>query len=416
MACSHDMKPNQQEYAVTSSLLPELRLKKNEARRLQAGHLWIYSNEVDTKATPLKQFQAGDEVKVVNDRGQTMGFAYVNPKTLICARIYSYGLHKTLDQTVISERIANALHWREQQFEQPCYRLIYGESDALPGLVVDRFFDTLVVQITTAGMENLKQEIIAALTETVQPQAILLRNDSPARELEGLPIYTETVLGEVQETVSLIENNTHFEISLQSGQKTGWYYDHRLNRLQLQKYVKDKRVLDVFSYVGAWGMQALQAGAAHVTCTDASARFLEQAQKNAELNHRSDDLSIVAGDAFDVLKEFKQQGKTFDVVVLDPPAFIKRRKDFKEGCQAYERINRLAMQLIEDGGLLVSASCSYHLPADQLRNEIRRAARKSRRFLQIVEQGHQGLDHPVHPAMPETDYLKAFFCRIGGNI
>ena len=231
-----------------------------------------------------------------------------------------------------------------------------------------------------------------------------------------MPIYIETVLGESAERVRLIENNTEFEAPLQGGQKTGWYYDHRLNRLRLQSYVQDKRVLDVFSYIGAWGVQALRAGAAEVTCVDAAARFLEQAKANAALNQVADNFTTLDGDAFDVLKQLKQEARHYDVVVLDPPAFIKRRKDFKEGCQAYERINRLAMQLVAEGGLLVSASCSYHLPAEQLRNEIRRAARKNKCTVQIIEQGHQGGDHPVHPAMAETDYLKAFFCRIGANI
>jgi len=395
--------------------LKELKLKKNESRRLQAGHLWVYSNEVDTVLTPLKSFEPGEQVKVLDDRGDTMGFAYVNPHSLICARVYSYGKHKILDQDIIAKRIATALAWREQQFEEACYRLVYGESDGLPGLVVDRFYNILVVQITTVGMELLKEHILDALETLLKPQAILLRNDSGAREQEGLPSYTESLLGDIPEVVELVENKTRFQVPLQGGQKTGWYYDHRLNRLRLQSYVKDKHVLDVFSYVGAWGVQALNAGAASLVCVDSSKKFLEHAVTNAGLNRREKDISVIAGDAFEVLKALKLEERKFDVVVLDPPAFIKRRKDFKEGSQAYQRINRLAMQLVNDGGMLVSASCSFHLPAEQLRNEIRRAGIKTRHFVQVVEQGHQGMDHPVHPAMPETDYLKAFFCRLGSN-
>ena len=395
--------------------MKQLQLKRKESRRLQAGHLWVYSNEVDAKITPLKSFEAGEQVKVVDDKGEALGFAYVNPHSLICARVYSYSKNKILNEEVIAKRLKIALDWREQQFEHPCYRLVYGEGDGLPGLVVDRFYNILVVQITTAGMEKLKDNILDALATLIKPEAILLRNDSSARTQEGLDSYTETLLGEIPEVVELIENQTRFQVPLQGGQKTGWYYDHRLNRLRLQSYVKDKNVLDVFSYVGAWGVQALTAGASSLVCVDSSKKFLDYALSNAKLNQRENDISVIAGDAFDVLKSLKQDGKKFDVVVLDPPAFIKRRKDFKEGSQAYQRINRLAMQLIDDGGLLVSASCSFHLPADQLRNEIRRAGIKTRRFVQVVEQGHQGMDHPVHPAMPETDYLKAFFCRLGSN-
>ena len=395
--------------------MKELRLKKNESRRLQAGHLWVYSNEVDTKTTPLKSFEPGEQVKVIDDRGQPLGFAYVNPHSLICARVYSYGRNKLLNQDVIAKRLETALIWREQQFEEACYRLVYGESDGLPGLVVDRFYNILVVQITTAGMELLKDQILDALETLVKPDAILLRNDSSARKLEGLESYTDSLLGEVPDVVELIENKTRFQVPLLGGQKTGWYYDHRLNRLRLQSYVKDKHVLDVFSYVGAWGVQALNAGASSLLCVDTSKKFLDYALNNAKLNQRENDISVLAGDAFEVLKSLKQEGRKFDVVILDPPAFIKRRKDFKEGSQAYQRINRLAMQLMNEGGLLASASCSFHLPVEQLRNEIRRAGIKTRQFVQVVEQGHQGMDHPVHPAMPETDYLKAFFCRMTGT-
>jgi len=392
--------------------LPELRLKKNEERRLRAGHLWVYSNEVDTAATPLKSLSAGEQVKVCDQRGNTLGFAYANPKTLICARLYSFGRHPQLDAGLISERLATALAWRTQCFDEPCYRWIYGESDGLPGLVVDRYFDVLVVQITAAGMELLKEAVLEALTGLVKARVVLLKNDTPARELEGLASYTETPVGNLPDSIEVVENQVHFEVPLAAGQKTGWYYDHRLNRARLSSYAKDKRILDVFSYVGAWGIQALDAGAQSLLCVDSSKNFLQVAEQNAKRNQHADAIETLAGDAFDVLKQLQTENRRFDIVILDPPAFIKRRKDMKEGSQAYQRINRLAMKLVEAGGLLVSASCSHHLSAEQLKNEIRKAAMKNRQQLQIVEQGHQGPDHPVHPAMPETEYLKAFFCRL----
>ncbi|MDX1823995.1 MAG: class I SAM-dependent rRNA methyltransferase [Thiohalomonadales bacterium] len=394
-------------------MYPSLRLKKHEDRRLRTGHAWVYSNEVDVKQTPLADFEPGDVVQIQDARGKTLGMAYVNPATLICARLYSRRLNQPLDQAFFIKRLRQALALRELVFSRPFYRLVYGESDGLPGLVVDRFDSVLVVQITTAGMEQIRDSIVDALETVLQPAVILLRNDSPARELEGLASYTETVLGHLPERVDLEENGTRFQAPLAGGQKTGWYYDHRLNRQRLQAYVKNRQVLDVFSYIGAWGVQALQAGANRVTCVDGSETFLRIAQDNAALNGHADALTTLTGDAFEILKELREQGEHYDVVVLDPPAFIKRRKDIKKGSVAYQRINQLAMQLLHPGGLLVSASCSWHFRRSELLESMRKAAAISGQSLQIMEQGHQGPDHPVHPAMRETDYLKAYFARVG---
>jgi 23S rRNA (cytosine1962-C5)-methyltransferase len=392
--------------------LPELRLKKNEDRRLSAGHVWVYSNEVDTKQTPLKEFTVGQWCHVTNSRGRVLGTAYVNPNTLICARLVSRFEKQTLTLDVLKQKIQEALNLRQRLFSVPCYRLVFGESDALPGLVVDRYYDILVVQITTAGMENIQDDILEALSNVIKPKTILLRNDSGSRKLEGLELYSKTVLGELPAQVELEENNTRFVTSLEQGQKTGWFYDHRLNRQRTQQYVKDKRVLDVFSYVGGWGVEALQAGAKEVTCVDASGFALDLAKQSAALNNREQDFNALEGDAFEVLKSLAEDGEKYDVVILDPPAFVKRRKDLKEGSLAYRRINRLAMNLIKNEGILVSASCSYHLGNEQLLNEIRQASNLANVDCQILEQGHQGPDHPVHPAMKETDYLKSFICHI----
>ena len=394
------------------SFLPELRLKKNEERRLRAGHCSVYSNEVDTKHSPLKGFAVGQWCHVTNSRGRVLGTAYINPNTLICARLVSRLENKTLTLDVLIERISTALRLRERCFSVPCYRLIFGESDFLPGLVVDRYHDVLVVQVTTAGMDNIQDDIISALSSVINPKTILLRNDSGSRKLEGLELYSKTVLGELPELVELEENNSRFVTSLEQGQKTGWFYDHRLNRQRTQQYVKGKSVLDVFSYVGGWGIEALQAGASDVTCVDASSFALNLATQSAALNDVEDKFNTIEGDAFEVLKSLVEEGKKYDVVILDPPAFVKRRKDLKEGSLAYRRINRLAMNLIKDEGILVSASCSYHLSGEQLLNEIRQAAYLANVQCQVLEQGHQGPDHPIHPAMSETDYLKSFICHI----
>jgi len=319
---------------------------------------------------------------------------------------------KPLTLKILEQKIQQALKLREKVFSVPCYRLVFGESDGLPGLVVDRYYDILVVQITTAGMDNIQNDIIEALSDVINPETILLRNDSGSRKLEGLELYSKTVLGSLPDLVELEENDTRFVTSLEQGQKTGWFYDHRLNRQRMQQYVKNKRVLDVFSYVGGWGIQALQAGAKEVTCVDSSAFALDLAKQSAALNNKEKKFSTLEGDAFDVLKSLAEDKVKFDIVILDPPAFVKRRKDLKEGGLAYRRVNRLAMNLVKNEGILVSASCSYHLGREQLLNEIRQASYLANVECQVLEQGHQGPDHPVHPAMKETDYLKSYICHI----
>jgi 23S rRNA (cytosine1962-C5)-methyltransferase len=397
--------------SISPSLAP-LRLKKNEERRLRAGHLWVYSNEIDNTTTPLKDFEPGSGVRIEDYRGQVLGTGYINPHSLICARLISRDPKYILDKSLLKHRLNIALSLREQLFDIQYYRLVHGEGDGLPGLVVDRFNDVLVVQITTAGMEQQKAAIIEALEKILKPNTIVFRNDSPSRQAEQLDSYVETVLGNEPVSVYLEENHTRFEIDIIKGQKTGWFYDHRMNRARMQHYVKDKRVLDVFSYVGGWAIQALSGGASEVMAVESSSTAIDQIHSNAELNDVVERIATVQGDAFEALKGLRQAREKFDVVILDPPAFIKRKKDFKEGLNAYRRINQMAMQVLNKDGYLISASCSYHLPSEQLSDTILKASRHVDRTAQIIEQGHQGPDHPVHPAIPETNYLKAFFTRV----
>jgi 23S rRNA (cytosine1962-C5)-methyltransferase len=305
-----------------------------------------------------------------------------------------------------------ALSLRERVFGEPFYRLVHAESDALPGLVVDRFGDVLAVQLNTAGMDAMRAEVIDALVKVLKPTAIVLRNDSSSRQLEGLPSAVEVVHGTLPEAVEIVENGTRFRVPLLEGQKTGWFFDHRDNRARMQRYVRGARVLDVFSYVGGWGVQAAVAGAKEVTCVEVSEVALERVGENAALNGVDDRVSGLLGDAFEALKALRQDRERFDVVVLDPPAFIKRKKDVTQGVQAYRRINQAAMQLLGKDGILVSASCSYHLHRDTLLSVMDKSARHLDRSLQILEQGHQAPDHPVHPSIPETDYLKCYIGRV----
>lgn len=392
--------------------LPRLRLKAQEERRLREGHAWVYSNEVDTAATPLKAFAPGDQTVVEDSRGKPLGVAIVNPNTLICARLVGRDVAHPLSASLFTHRLQIALSLRETWYPEPYYRLVYGDSDGLPGLVVDRFGDHLVVQISTAGMEREREALVAALVKVLKPAGILLKNDGKMRQVEGLDSYVEVAYGEVPQVLTLRENGVTFESRVREGQKTGWFYDHRESRARLKGLVAGKRVLDVFSYIGGWGVQAAAFGAAEVHCVDASERALDQVVRNAALNGLQGKVQTLQGDAFDALQALKQDGERFDVVIMDPPAFITRRKDHKAGLQAYRRANELAMRLLGRDGLLVSGSCSMHLAREELVDVIRAGSRHIDRQAQIVHHGHQGADHPVHPAIPETEYLKAVFARI----
>lgn len=396
---------------MNAASLPVLALKRNEERRLRAGHLWVYSNEVDSRRTPLLGFEPGAAVLIQAASGKALGTGYVNPRALLCARILSQRPGARFDAAFFTRRLASALELRTALYSAPCYRLAFGEGDALPGLVIDRYGDVCVVQITTAGMEALRGPLLAALQQLLQPAGILLLNDSPMRELEGLSRENASI-GTVPDSIELEEGGGRFSVPLAGGQKTGWFYDQRSNRLAMHKYVRGRRVLDVFSYVGAWGIQAAVAGAAEVCCVDASAAALATLQRNAAASGVAERLRSIHGDAFEVLRELQADGQAFDVVVVDPPAFIKRRKDIHSGEQGYLRLNRLAISLLAPGGILISCSCSMHLAEARLQSIVHQAARQQGRRLQILERGFQAPDHPVHPAIAETAYLKTIFCRL----
>src|SRR5215469_7670156 len=403
MSLHHDILP-------LPMALPPLILKKNEDRRLRAGHLWVFSNEVDTARTPLKPFQPGDPVEIQDSKGHVVGTGYVNPNSLIAARILSRDPAHLPGRSLLVHRLKVALALRERLYPQPYYRLVFGESDGLPGLVVDRYGEVLVAQITTAGMERLKSDIVAALEKVIGPKVILFRNDVGIRELEGLPLYAETALGMPPSAVTVVEHGLKFEVPFEGGQKTGWFFDQHDNRARLLRYVKGKRVLDLCSYVGAWGLQAAARGAQSVCCVDSSAAALEWVGRNATANRVQ--VATREEDAFDALKALREAGEKFDVLVLDPPAFVKRKKDLAAGREAYRRLNQLAMQVLERDSLLISCSCSHHMSGADLLSAIQSAARHLDRDAQVLEQGTQAPDHPVHPAIPETAYLKAFFVRV----
>ncbi len=389
-----------------------VRLKKGEDRRIRGGHPWIYSNEINVSLTPLKTFTAGEEVRIEAHDSTVLGNGYINPHSLIAVRMLTRNPDQHLDLHFFQQQLKEALSLRSLLFTKPYYRMVFGEADNLPGLVIDRFNQHIVVQINTAGMEQ-KQDVIIEALRSVLPdlQTILLRNDSSIREQEGLDTYIKAAYGTPPDEIIIEENNAQFAIPFCKGQKTGWFYDHRMNRARLKNYVENKTVLDVFSYLGGWGIQAATFGASQVDCIESSAFACDFIRKNAELNHVASNVNVICDDAFDAMKKLIQSGKKYDVVVLDPPAFVKKFKDKKEGLIAYQRANELALKLLTTNGILVSCSCSMHISMEDLTEILKRAAFRTQHNIQILERGHQGPDHPLHIAIPETDYLKAIFVR-----
>ncbi|MEM9385182.1 MAG: class I SAM-dependent rRNA methyltransferase [Pseudomonadota bacterium] len=401
---------------VLNTPYPRLTLRKREERRLRGGHLWVFSNEVDTRATPLKDFAPGDAVTVVGSSGRFLGHGYVNPRSLIAARILSREPDVLPDEALLSARLRQAVALREGWLGQARWcRLIHGEGDLLPGLVVDRFDELLVGQITTAGMARW-QDALGELLREHAPGVRALRwaNDTAVRDLEGLARESRMGFGEPPAKLTVKEGDARFELPGAGGQKTGWYYDQRANRERLLPMLREgHRMLDVFSYVGAWGIRAALAGAGPVVCVDSSSPALDAVAHNAALN--GVEVKTHQGDAAAVLKALAAQGQRFDVLVLDPPALIPRRKDIEAGTKAYWQLNELAMRLVADDGLLVSCSCSHHLSEESLLGVVAGCARHQRRDLQILMRGEQAPDHPVHPSIEQSRYLKALYCRVGAR-
>lgn len=391
---------------------PALVLKRGEDARLRAGHAWVFSNEVDVQRTPLTEFEPGQACAILDSREKPIGVGYVNPHSLICARLVARGLDHALDKSLFVHRINIALSLRERLYDEPYYRLVFGEADGLPGLTVDRFGDVLVAQTTTAGMERLKDPITEALVKTLKPAAVWWKNDAAVRALEGLPSYADLGYGDGSVPLEAREGGLRFAVDPVGGQKTGWFYDQRANRDQLARFVAGKRVLDVCSYLGGWGLRAAAMGASEVVCVDTSADAVEAIAANAERNGLAGTVRAVRADAFDHLRALREARERFDVVILDPPAFVKRRKDLAEGKQAYRRLNELGMQVLARDGILVTCSCSYHMPRATLLEGIQLGARHLDRQAQVLVQLQQAPDHPVHPAIPETDYLKGYILRV----
>ena len=388
----------------TDTDLPILSLAPGQERRFRRGHPWIYSNEI--RMTPAaRALPPGTLVRVTDSDGSPLATAGFNPHTLIAGRRLGPA-DATIDRDFVTARLAAALALRERLFPTPHYRLVHAEADGLPAIIVDRFGDSLVIQTNAAMAETLLPVLVEALTALLQPARILLRNDSPVRGLEGLPEHVELLHGP-DARFELVENGARFAFDGLDSQKTGWFYDQRDNRAFVAGLAQGASMLDAYCYAGAFGIQAAIAGATAVTLLDRSAPALDTAMANAALNGVADKVSAVRGDVFTELARMRDQGRQFDVVMVDPPAFIKSRKDMMNGLQGYRKLAKLAALLVAPGGFQTIASSSHQASVDDFSARVADGITDARRQGRLLRTGFAGADHPVHPLLPESGYLKA---------
>jgi 23S rRNA (cytosine1962-C5)-methyltransferase len=379
---------------------PIVRLKPKEDFRLLTGHLWVFSNEISKiEGNP----SAGDVVEVRNGRNSLIGFGFYNPKTLIAVRMISKEFIEP-DKEFFVARLEAALILRKKLFHSPFYRLAHGEGDFLPGLVIDRFDDLFSVQIFSIGMETRKGFIYDALKELFSPAAIFERSDSPTRELEGLPQSKSIILGQEQ-TIDYDEEGVVFRINPLRGQKTGFYFDQRLNRIFSRNFANDSRVLDLFSNEGGFALGMAHAGATEVIAVDSSELAITNLLTNSRLN-KIDNTRTVVGDVQEYLKQAISARANFDVVVCDPPSFARTRKSVSAAKAGYKQLHKSIFGVLKRGGILLTASCSHHIFSDTFEEIVLDAALKSGRSLQFFHRAGASPDHPILPSMPETEYLK----------
>ena len=390
---------------------PVVTLRKGEERRLRQFHPWAYSNEIDM-AGHAKAIAPGDLVVLAAADGARLGVATYNPHSLIAARMLSSDPTATIDSGFLASRLARALALREKLFDRPFYRLIHAEADGLPGLIVDRFDDALVLQANSAGMDRLTPLLIEALDATLKPKRILLKNDSSVRALEGLMLDIVTARGDFSQPLAVEENGANFLADPAGGQKTGWFYDQRDNRCMIAALARDARVLDLYCYAGGFAVQAARAGAKEVLGIDRSEGALALALRAAEANKVAKSCRFERGEVFESLDKMAREQRRFDIVIADPPAFVKNRKELKPGLQGYRKLTRMAAARVEAGGLLFIASCSHLADWPSFADAVRRGLVDARRGGRILRSTGAAADHPVHPALPESAYLKGLLLQL----
>jgi 23S rRNA (cytosine1962-C5)-methyltransferase len=385
--------------------LPIVRLQPGRHKRAALGHPWVFSNEIVMDAA-AKALPPGGLVRLETANGDALGVAMFNPHPLISARLLSRDADDAIDADFLATRLRAALALRERLYPGGCYRLIHAEADGLPGTVIDRYGDVVTIQVNTAGMERLTPDLLDAVERVLVPATIVLRNDSAARQLEGLPLLTKVVKGAISGNVPLTENGRRFFADLAEGQKTGWFYDQRDNRAAVAGLAERRRVLDLYTYAGGFAVLSACAGASEVIAVDRSERALALAEQAAQANDVAQRCRFVKAEAFGELERLAGLGETWDVVVADPPAFVKSKKDLNQGARGYRKLARLSAALVAPGGFLFIASCSHHVDVALFAEQVRRGLSDASRTGRILRTAGAAADHPVHPHLPESAYLK----------
>jgi 23S rRNA (cytosine1962-C5)-methyltransferase len=378
-------------------------LKRHGRHGSEAGHPWVFQSEIDY----IKgKFAPGDIVDVFNARRQYLGRGYINPRSQITVRLLSRD-EETIDREFFVRRISRAWSYRQRFLAEPEYcRLIFSEADFLPGLIVDKFGSCLVIQTLALGMDVYKDVIVSVLDELLQPTMIYERNDASVRTLEGLPLQKGFLKGHGETMLQVRENGLLFYADIENGQKTGFFYDQRDNRRLLSKFVADAEVLDCFCFTGSFSIHAAAYGARHVTGVDISAAAVEMAKRNAVLNQVQNRCDFQEANAFDLLREYSDSGRSYDTVILDPPAFTKSKSSVESAARGYKEINLRGLKMVRPGGYLVTCSCSFHMDRNLFRTVVAEAAADAKRMVREVAYLSQAQDHPSLPAAPETSYLK----------
>ncbi|MEZ5932649.1 MAG: class I SAM-dependent rRNA methyltransferase [Alphaproteobacteria bacterium] len=384
---------------------PKLSLLAGQDRRLRAGHPWIYSNELKMDDA-AKAVEPGTPVRVIDAAGKAMAVAQFNPHSLIAARVLSRNQQATIDADFIERRLRRALGLRDRLYAHPYYRLVHAEADGLPGLVIDRFGEALVIQANSAGMDRLTPVLLEAIDRVLEPDLIILKNDSSARRREGLELGVEVVRGKADGALELLENGLSFFADPIEGQKTGWYFDQRDNRAFAARLARDERVLDLFSYGGGFGVTALKSGAKEALAIDRSEGALALAAMAAERNGVAANLTCVREEGFAALDRLASEKQRFGLVVADPPSFVKSKRELKSGLRGYRKLTRAAAPLVREEGCLVIASCSHNVPLDLFRDEVRKGLSDAGRGGRLLLQSGASADHPSHPMLSESAYLK----------
>ncbi|MBR0465002.1 MAG: class I SAM-dependent rRNA methyltransferase [Clostridia bacterium] len=386
--------------------MAKVTLRKSRETRVYSGHPWVYLSEIERVEG---DFENGDVVDVLSAKGTFLGKAFYNPRSQIALRMLTTH-DEPIDESFFHRRVQDAWRFRQTFCDPESCRLIFSESDFLPGLVVDKFGDVLALQSLCLGIEKWKDVIVDALRETVHPRGIYERSDVPVRRLEGMDQTTGLLFGEVPDTVEMWENGIHFEVDVKNGQKTGFFLDQKENRAAMAPLMPGARVLDCFCHNGSFALHAAKYGAADVLGVDISEEALAVARKNAAYN--GFDVRFEAHNCFDHLRQLTDQKERFDVVILDPPAFTKTRAAVESALRGYKEINLRGLKLTREGGFLVTCSCSQHVSPQQFHDVVCQAAKESRKKLRLVESRTQGHDHPILPASPETQYLKCMILQV----